>query len=156
MPTQVYSSTYRNVVESLRAAIESHPGVRTFRVGPPSSIEMPDEAKPEIKYPYVHLVPQGAQISGGGTMYDFDLIVMDLAKDKLGLEERTQSNMMEITRDILAKYTLTAWETWRFNIEMPVNSTPFTENFKNSVSGWTSQIKIEAIAPLSNCENPIA
>lgn len=154
--SQVYSSTYRNVVESLRKTIESHPAVKTFRVGPPSSIEMPDNEKPEIKYPYVHLVPQSATISGGSTMFDFDLIVMDLAKDKLGLEERTQSQMLEITRDILAKYTLTSWETWRFNIEMPVSTVPFTENFVNSVSGWTTQIKIEAITPLSNCENPVA
>lgn len=154
--SQVYSSTYRNVVESLRKAIESHPGVKTFRVGPPSSIEMPDNEKPEIKYPYVHLIPQNAEISGGATIFDFDLVVMDLAKDQLGLEERTQSAMLEVTRDILAKYTLTSWETWRFNMQMPVNSTPFTENFVNSVSGWTTQIKIEAITPLSNCENPIA
>jgi len=89
-------------------------------------------------------------------MFDFDLIVMDLSKDKLGLEERTQSNMLEITRDTISKYTLTSWNTWRFNMELPVNSTPFVEGFKNSVSGWTSQIKIEAITPLSNCENPIA
>lgn len=152
----VYSSTYRDVVESLRKSIESHPGVKTFRVGPPSSIEMPDNEKPNIKYPYVHLVPQNALISGGGTIFDFDLIVMDLAKDKLGLEERTQSSMLEITRDIIAKYTLTSWTTWRFNLEMPINTVPFTENFLNSVSGWTTQIKIEAIAPLNNCDNPIA
>ena len=152
----VYSSTYRDVVESLRKTIESHPAVKTFRVGPPSSIEMPDNEKPEIKYPYVHLVPQNATINGGGTIFDFDLIVMDLAKDKLGLEERTQSSMLEITRDIIAKYTLTSWNTWRFNLEMPITTTPFTENFLNSVSGWTTQIKIEAIAPLSNCENPVA
>jgi hypothetical protein len=152
----VYSSTYRDVVESLRKTIESHPAVKTFRVGPPSSIEMPDNEKPNIKYPYVHLVPQNALINGGGTIFDFDLIVMDLAKDKLGLEERTQSSMLEITRDIIAKYTLTSWNTWRFNLEMPINTVPFTENFLNSVSGWTTQIKIEAIAPLNNCENPVA
>lgn len=152
----VYSSTYRDVVESLRKTIELHPAVKTFRVGPPSSIEMPDNEKPEIKYPYVHLVPQNALINGGGTIFDFDLIVMDLAKDKLGLEERTQSSMLEITRDIIAKYTLTSWTTWRFNLEMPINTVPFTENFLNSVSGWTTQIKIEAIAPLNNCENPVA
>jgi hypothetical protein len=152
----VYSSTYRDVVESLRRSIESHPAVKTFRVGPPSSIEMPDNEKPNIKYPYVHLVPQTATINGGGTIFDFDLIVMDLAKDKLGLEERTQSSMLEITRDIIAKYTLTSWNTWRFNLEMPITTTPFTENFLNSVSGWTTQIKIEAITPLNNCENPVA
>lgn len=152
---EVYSSTYLNVINSLRKAIESHPGVKTFRVGPPSTIEMPDNTKPEIKYPYCHLVPQPSVINNGSTLFDFDLIVMDLAKDKIALEERTQSAMLEITRDIIAKYTLTAWDTYRFNMMMPITTTPFVEKFQNSVSGWTSQIQIEAITPLNNCNNPI-
>lgn len=151
----VYSSTYRNVIESLRQTIESHPAIKTFRVGPPSTIEMPTNEKPEIKYPYVHLVPQPATLDGKSTMFDFDLIVMDLAKDQLGLEERTQSAMLEITRDIVSKYTLTTWDQWRYDMQLPVVSTPFVENFQNSVAGWTTQIKIVAITPLSNCENPV-
>jgi hypothetical protein len=151
----VYSSTYRNVIEALKQGIESHPAVKTFRVGPPSTIEMPTDTKPEMKYPYVHLVPQPATLDGKSTVFDFDLIVMDLAKDQLGLEERTQSAMLEITRDIIAFYTNTTWEAWRFNIQLPVVSTPFVENFQNSVAGWTTQIKLVAITPLSNCENPV-
>ena len=151
----VYSSTYRNVIESLRKTILSHPAVKTFRVGPPSQIEMPTNETPEIKYPYVHLVPQGATLDGKSTVFDFDFIVMDLAKDQLGLEERTQSAMLEITRDIVAKYTLTTWDEWRFNLQLPVQSTPFVEEFQNSVAGWTSQFKIVAITPISNCENPV-
>jgi hypothetical protein len=151
----VYSSTYRNVIESLRTTMESHPAIKTFRVGPPSSIEMPTEDKPEIKYPYVHLVPQSATLDGKSTIFDFDFIVMDLAKDKLGLEERTQSAMLEITRDIVAKYTLTTWDQWRFDMILPVVSMPFVEEFQNSVAGWTTQLRIVAITPLSNCENPV-
>jgi len=152
---EVYSSTYKNVVESLRSAIESHIGIKTFIVGPPSTIEIPDDDNIVIKYPYVHLISQSATIGKGSTIFDFDLIVMDLAKDQSGLEERTQSAMLEITRDIISKYTLTSWPTWRFNMKIPIVSTPFVEGFKNSVSGWTSQIQIEALTPLSNCENPV-
>jgi hypothetical protein len=151
----VYSSTYRNVVKSLGDLILAHPAVKTFRVGPPSDIEMPTDTKPEIKYPYVHLVPQPAVLNGRSTIFDFDMVVMDLAKDTEELETFAQSAMLEITRDIIAQYTNTTWDQWRFNLEMPVTSTPFVENFVNSVSGWTSQIRIEAITPISNCENPV-
>jgi hypothetical protein len=153
---EVYSSTYRNVIESLRKTIESHPAIKTFRVGPVSMIEVPTDEKPEIKYPYVHLVPQPAVINGATTLFDFDMVVMDLARDKEGLEERTQSQMLEITRDIIAKYTLTTWSEWRFNMQLPVTTTPFIESFNNSCAGWTSQIQIEALTPLSNCQNPVA
>ena len=151
----VYSSTYRNVVKSLGDLILAHPAVKTFRVGPPSDIEMPTDTKPEIKYPYVHLVPQPATLNGRSTIFDFDMVVMDLAKDTEELETFAQSAMLEITRDIIAQYTNTTWDQWRFNLEMPVVAQPFVENFVNSVSGWTSQIKIEAITPISNCENPV-
>ena len=156
MPTApVYSSKYRDVIETLRKIIESHPAVRTFRVGPPSTIEMPTDEKPEIKYPYVHLVPQPAILGAASTLFDFDLIVMDLAKDQLGKEERTQSAMLEITRDIIAYFTRTTWDQFRFNLKLPITATPFVEEFQNSAAGWTSQIQIEAMTPLSNCENPV-
>ena len=151
----VYSSTYLNVINSLRNIIEAHPAVRTFRVGPPSQIEMPTNDKPEIKYPYVHLVPQPAELNGRSTIFDFDMVVMDLAKDDMNIEARAQSAMLEITRDIIAQYTNTTWDAWRFNMQMPVVSTPFVENFQNSSAGWTTQIRIEAITPISNCENPV-
>lgn len=151
----VYSSTYRNVIEALRQTIESHPAVKTFRVGPPSTIEMPTEDTPEIKYPYVHLVPMPATLDASNTVFDFDMIVMDLAKDKLGLEERTQSSMLEITRDIVAYFTRTTWEEFKFNMALPIVATPFVEEFQNSCAGWTSQIQIIAQTPLSNCENPV-
>ena len=155
MATPVYSSKYRDVIETLRTIIESHPAVRTFRVGPPSTIEMPTDETPAIKYPYVHLCPQPATIDGSNTTFDFDLIVMDLAKDKLGLEERTQSAMLEITRDIISYFTRTTWDQFRFNMTLPITSTPFVEEFQNSCAGWTSQIQIVAMTPLSNCENPV-
>lgn len=152
----VYSSTYLNVIKTLQSAIESHPAVKTFKVGPPSDIEMPTESKPEIKYPYVHLVPQPATLNGKSTLFEFDMVVMDLAKDDMELEARTQSRCLEITRDIIALYTNTTWDSWRFNMQLPIITTPFVENFVNSVSGWTSQITIEAITPINNCENPVA
>lgn len=154
-PPPVYSSKYRDVIETFRRIVLSHPAVKTFRVGPPSTIEMPTDEKPAIKYPYVHLVPQPSQLGASSTIFEFDMIVMDLAKDQLGLEERTQSAMLEITRDIVAYFTRTTWPEFRFNMILPITTTPFVEEFQNSCSGWTSQISIEAMTPLSNCENPV-
>lgn len=153
----VYSSTYKNVVEAMRDLCDSHPAIKTFRCGPASMIEIPTEdQKVSAKYPYVMLIPQPATISQNATVYDFDLVVMDLAKDKLDLEERTHSNTMEILRDILAKYKLTTWKDFRYNVNLPAVATPFFEGYKNSCCGWTVQLQIEAITPLDNCNNPVA
>jgi hypothetical protein len=120
-------------------------------------VEIPtDDQQVSAKYPYVMLIPQPATITEGSTTYDFDLIVMDLAKSSLDLEERTHSNTMEILRDILAKYRLTTWKDFRYNINLPAVATPFFEGYKNSTCGWTCQLQIETISPLDNCNNPVS
>jgi len=158
MADPIIPSTYQQVIISLRDTVLANPTVRTFRVGPLSSVELPDRDEVyAIKYPYVHLLAQPAQIGQGSVLFDFDLIVMDLADPSdLDKQSRTQSQMLEITRSIIAKYTKTNWDTWRFNMRLPITSTPFVERFLNDVAGWTSQITIEAVSPLSNCDNPVA
>lgn len=153
---ETYSSTYRDVVKALETIVLSHPLVKTFRIGPFSSVEMPDTVLPEVTYPYVHLIPQPANINKQSTMFEFDMIIMDLVdQSELDLMIRAQSQMLEITRDIIAKYVMTDWGTVRFNIALPVTSTPFTERFLNDVSGWTTQLSIEALTPMGLCNNPI-
>lgn len=151
-----YSSTYRDVVLALQGIILSHPLVKTFRIGPFSSVEMPDTVLPEVTYPYVHLIPQPAMINKQSTLFDFDMIIMDLVdQSQLELQIRAQSQMLEITKDIISKYVMTDWGSVRYNIILPVTSTPFTERFLNDVSGWTTQISIEALTPMGLCNNPI-
>lgn len=150
-------STYYAVINSLKTVILAHPAVETFRIGPISSVEMPDAALPEVTYPYVHLIAQPSTIDKATSVFDFDMIIMDLVDaNNLDLQIRRQSEMLEIGRDIIAKYTMTDWGTWRFNIGFPVTATPFVERFINDVSGWTFQVKITALTPMSNCStNPI-
>jgi hypothetical protein len=150
-------STYANVVSSIKRVVTAHPAVKTFRIGPISSVEMPDNTLLEVTYPYVHLIAQPSQIDKSTSVFDFDMIIMDLVDaNNLDLQIRRQSQMLEIGRDIVAKYIMTDWGTWRFNISMPLTATPFVERFLNDVSGWTFQLQVTALTPMSNCEtNPI-
>lgn len=152
----VIAQTYRDVVQQMRAICSNHPAIMTFRVGPASMIEIPTQDQPtSAKYPYVMLIPQPASLDGRSTQFDFDLVVMDLAKDVLDLEETIHSSTMEILRDILSAYTMTKWATLDYNITLPVVATPFVEGYNNSVAGWTAQISIEAKSPFDKCNNPI-
>jgi hypothetical protein len=152
----VISQTYRDVVQQMRAICSNHPVIQTFRVGPASMLEIPTKDQPvSARYPYVQLIPQPANLDGRSTLFDFDLVVMDLCKDSLDLEERVHSSTMEILKDILAAYTMTKWSTVDYNIILPVTATPFVEGYNNSVSGWTAQIQIEAKSPFDHCNNPI-
>lgn len=153
----VVAQTYKDVVDQFRRLCQLHPAIESFRVGPASMIEIPTEEGPQnsYKYPAVHLVPQPATLDGRSTQFDFDLVVFDLAKDQLDLEETVHNSTMEIMRDLLASYNMTTWQDVNYNLVLPVTATPFVEGYKNSVAGWTAQLQIEAKSPFDQCNNPI-
>lgn len=150
------TSTYRELVMTLKEICELHPAIETFRIGPISSVEVPDNALPEVKYPYVHLIPQPATMEQSVTQFDFDFIIMDLVDlANLELQVRQQSQMLEIARDVIAKFVMTNYGSVRFKINFPITATPFVERFLNDVSGWTLQITVQALTPMNDCTNPI-
>lgn len=153
----IVAQTYKNVVNQFKELCALHPAIESFRVGPASMIEIPTKEGPQnsYKYPAVHLVPQPAVLDGRSTQFDFDLVVFDLAKDQLDLEENIHNNTMEILRDLLASYNMTTWNDVNYNIVLPITATPFVEGYNNSCAGWTAALQIIAKSPFDQCNNPI-
>jgi hypothetical protein len=156
----VYATTYSKLIAALKELALSDMAVKSFRVGPLSDVEIAmkdDDPKKQnsFKYPYVHLVPVNATMNGRSTIFSFDMIIMDLAKDEIDLETRVHSSTLEITRDLLAKFNQTTWTEFRYNIQLPATTTPFVEAYLNSVAGWTTQLNVEAITPLNLCDAPL-
>ena len=155
----VYATTYSKLIAALKELALSDMAVKSFRVGPLSDVEIAmkdDDAQKQnsFKYPYVHLVPVNATMNGRSTIFSFDMIIMDLAKDQIDLETAVHSSTLEITRDIMAKFNQTTWTEFRYNIQLPATTTPFVEGYLNSVAGWTTQLNVEAITPLNLCDAP--
>ena len=158
MPTPPVATTYGVLCQMLKDLCLSNMAIKTVRIGPVSSIEMPyadDEVtQNSYKYPAVHFVPMSADMNGRSTIFEFSMIVMDLAKDNLLLDTTVHSETLEISRDLMSKFILTDWNEFRYSLELPATATPFIENFQNSVAGWTTRFQIEAITPLILCEAP--
>jgi hypothetical protein len=155
----VYATTYSKLIAALKELALSDMAVKSFRVGPLSDVEIAmkdDDAQKQnsFKYPYVHLVPVNATMNGRSTIFSFDMIIMDLAKDEIDLETTVHSSTLEITRDLLAKFNQTTWTEFRYNVQLPATTTPFVEGYLNSVAGWTTQLNVEAITPLNLCDAP--
>ena len=155
----VYATTYSKLISALKELALSNLAIKSFRVGPLSDVEIAmksddQQAQNSFKYPYVHLVPVNAVMNGRSTIFSFDMVIMDLAKDEIDLETRVHSSTLEITRDILAKFNQTTWTEFRYNIQLPATTTPFVESYLNSVCGWTTQLNVEAITPLDLCHAP--
>ena len=155
----VYATTYSKLISALKELALSNLAIKSFRVGPLSDVEIAmksddPQAQNSFKYPYVHLVPVNATMNGRSTIFSFDMIIMDLAKDQIDLETTVHSSTLEITRDIMAKFNQTTWTEFRYNIQLPATTTPFVEGYLNSVCGWTTQLNVEAITPLNLCDSP--
>ena len=155
----VYATTYSKLISALKELALSNLAIKSFRVGPLSDVEIAmksddQQAQNSFKYPYVHLVPVNATMNGRSTIFSFDMIIMDLAKDQIDLETTVHSSTLEITRDIMAKFNQTTWTEFRYNIQLPATTTPFVEGYLNSVAGWTTQLNVEAITPLNLCDAP--
>ena len=155
----VYATTYSKLISALKELALSNLAIKSFRVGPLSDVEIAmksddPQAQNSFKYPYVHLVPVNAVMNGRSTIFSFDMIIMDLAKDQIDLETTVHSSTLEITRDIMAKFNQTTWTEFRYNIQLPTTTTPFVEGYLNSVAGWTTQLNVEAITPLNLCDAP--
>ena len=151
-------SIYEMLIKDLRTLCLSHKAVKSFRVGDISSIEQPsgNDGAFTNSYDYMafHLVPSTAEMNGQSTKFEFDMVVFDLCKDDLELQVITQSQCLEVTRDIISKFNLTDWVGFRYNIQLPTTSMIFDEAFVNSVAGYTTRIVVEAISPFTLCENP--
>jgi hypothetical protein len=158
VPQPVIATTYGVLAKVLTDLCYSNAAVKTVRIGPLSSVEMPYSDDPitknSYKYPYIHFVPQLATMNGRSTEFEFEMIVMDLAKDNLNLDITVHSETLEITRDILSKFVLTDWNQFRYNVKLPSTAVPFVENFQNSVAGWTTRFVVEAMTPLNLCDAP--
>lgn len=156
--TPVIATTYGVLADALKQLCLSNMAVKTVRIGPLSSVGIETAEDPittnSYKYPYIHFIPQPALMNGRSTIFEFDMIVCDLAKDSLGLDTTVHSSTLEITRDILAKFNLTTWNEFRYNIVLPATAVPFIENFQNNEAGWTTRIQIEAMTPLNLCDAP--
>lgn len=144
--------TYKEVIEFFETLCSQHLAVKQFFHGTISDIDVQVESLPVTQYPLVFMVHDGGSIHRDGLItFDFDLMVMDIAKDRADREVNVLTETHSILMDILSKILLTNWEEIDMDIETPIQVQSFVERFNNRLSGWTAGITIELRVPLNLC-----
>jgi len=144
------ATSYKQIIDLFRTICNDHLAIKHFAVGTVSDIETPTEESPQGIYPYVFLRPIGAELDTRIIIYDFDLIVCDLAKDSEDLESRVHNSTLSIMQEILSYFKFVP--NTNINVEFPTNLTWFVEANKNSVAGWTASLRLTTVNPLNFCE----
>lgn len=148
--------TYKELVDSIKATVDSHLILRDFGYGALTDIKTVDEGT-RVNYPYAFLNPTQSTRTGQTITYRFNLIVMDVVQEDptngFANYLKVQSACQQYVDDILANLRFS--KPYKdFDLTLNVNLTPFKERFQDTVAGMTATLEIEIPFALNNCIAP--
>ena len=148
--------TYKELVDSIKATVDSHLILRDFGYGALTDIKTVDEGT-RVDYPYAFLNPTQSTRTGQTITYRFNLIVMDVVQEDptngFANYLKVQSACQQYVDDILASLRFS--EPYKdYDLTLNVNLTPFKERFQDTVAGMTATLEIEIPYALNLCIAP--
>jgi hypothetical protein len=110
-------------------------------------------------YPSMWVITDGATTDGRETVYDFNILIMDILNTKeFDNQIDTSSDTLDILKDVIAqlKYA-TGMECYcNLDIDYPIQMTPFSEAYDDYLEGWAGKIRIRVPDAINRCIAPYA
>ena len=158
---------FKKVVDLLRQLQTYHEQLQGFGIGDITQLVYDVEERLKVDntqqnyapyYPLMYVIPQVATTDGRETVYEFDILIMDIQNTK-NFENQVDawSDTLDILKDVIAqlKYSLdSCYCTW--DIDYPIQMTPFHEAFDDFVDGWTGKIRLRIPDAINRCDAPYA
>lgn len=135
--------TYKDLIKLFYVFAAQHPILKNWSWGNLSDYQREDYKQ---KYPALHIVPQPSTLDNTYTNFNFTILIFDLLNEWVG--DDTKSNQLDslsLTHEILNDfyaYFINQLTGYGFYLQNPVQFTPFTDRFKESVCGIEAQIVI--------------
>ena len=154
---------YQEIVNRIQDITNQHKMLADFGYGDLSDLKVRFEntsgdASVQADYPYLFLNPGVHGRNGGVVTYNFNMIVMDMARGEVS--DQPYNNMLAIQSqcqqyidDVIA-YLHDGFKDNPDVIYTGVTYTPFNERFQDEVSGMTATLTIEVPQPINNCITP--
>ncbi len=167
MPNAVGYYNFRKIVDLLRQLQTYHLQLQGFGIGDIQQLIYYTEERLKENntvenlapyYPLMYVIPEMATTDGRQTVYTFNILVMDILNVKnFDNEIDVWSDTLDILKDVVAqlRYSLDqCYCSW--DIDYPVDFTPFSESFDDYVSGWTAKIRLKIPDAIDRCDAPYA
>ena len=158
---------FKKVVDLLRQLQTYHEQLQSFGIGDITQLNYDIEERLKIDnteqnyapyYPLMYVIPNVATTDGRETVYEFDILIMDIQNTKnFDNQVDAWSDTLDILKDVIAqlKYSLDAcYCTW--DLDYPISMTPFHEAFDDYVDGWTGKIRLRIPDAINRCDAPYA
>lgn len=150
---------YRDVVDRIRQVVFDHKMLVDFGYGQLSDIKTRSEGEGEAQgadYPYLFLNPVAHQRTETEIAYNFNMIVMDMAREEEGDVYENflgiQSNCMQYIDDVVARLYYHYKD--KPEIQFNYSYTPFYERFQDDLAGATANIQIVVPTNINDCITP--
>lgn len=150
---------YKELVDRIRQVVFDHKMLVDFGYGQISDIKVRSEGEGEdsgADYPYCFLNPQPHVRTQTEITYNFNMIVMDMAREEEGDEYQNflaiQSDCMQYIDDIIAR--LYYHYTDKPEVSFDLNYTPFYERFQDDLAGATANLAITVPTNINDCITP--
>jgi hypothetical protein len=150
---------YNDVVNRFKEIVEDHRMLVDFGYGQISDIKTRSEGMGELEgadYPYLFLNPGVHQRTESQITYNFNMIIMDMAREEEGEEYQNflniQSNCIQYCDDVLARLRYHYKD--KPEILFTVGYTPFYERFQDDLAGATATISIVVPQNINECIAP--
>ncbi len=151
---------YKDVVDRIRQVVFDHNMLVDFGYGQLSDIktrsEGPEGEAQGADYPYLFLNPTQHQRTETQITYNFNMIVMDMAREEEGDVYQNflaiQSNCIQYIDDVVARLYYHYQD--KPEIQFNFSYTPFYERFQDNLAGATANIQIIVPTNIDNCIAP--
>jgi hypothetical protein len=160
---------YKTIINDFATIAEKHKQINSFGTGDLTQLiyltqdkEGQDNTTAYLSptYPLLYVVPGPVARDTGSMSYSFSVIVMDLMSTKdYNIENQLLSDTLQIIDDILAqfKYSVdpnTGLYQNKYDVNIPLSFTPFTERFDDFLVGWTMDLSVIVDVPINRCIAP--
>ncbi len=148
--------TYNNIIQRLNDFADKHFFIRSFSNGDLAEADI----KKKEEFPKMHTVYLGSDLDGNQKTYNFDIYILDLAKDKdekLIYQQEIISDAEQILEDLISDVNLGFNIFVRgedYNVES-ANLEPLNEAFSNVLSGATLNLSISVPFLNDTCNAPL-
>ncbi len=150
---------YNDVVNRIQTIVQDHKMLVDFGYGQISDIKTRSEGAGEAEgadYPYLFLNPQTHLREESTITYNFNMIVMDMAREEEGHNYQNflniQSDAIQYIDDVLAR--LYYYYRDKPQVSFDTNYTVFYERFQDDLAGATAVLTITVPNNINECIAP--
>lgn len=155
--------TYKDIVNRIQTVVDEHYMLADFGYGDLSDLKTRFEntsgdAATQTNYPYLFLNPATHTRSGAAVTYNFNMIVMDMARGEVSDQPfnnmlTIQSQCQQYIDDVIAKLYLGFTDAPEV-LFSSLSYNTFNERFQDEVAGMTVNLQITVPQPINNCITP--